>query len=311
MPELQTRIKDLARFGEPSRWFTVKMYPPPDDKLGTTHREYRYTFKGPPRQMDDPLIRMIIRTIRKLSKDHMLVAAAEIWPHNLDETPPIWPGRAGGATKLYAFTQLFEEFPLAAEICVARGTTTLTAEDILGISGLKHFELFFTSPYGPNRRSTPWYNSGHSNTVEVYPCQKTTVDWILTFRFPYLKDIPNVHLIGSIKSCTKFRWYYILGKEYEQRKLDYRTHGYDQAAEIAVLLEGTMDHAPPCYCPASCVNQPQDLHHFDHDDVYGKPIYTPTLAVGGTSSLRTSAPEDMPASVVKEGFLWSKVLVGT
>jgi hypothetical protein len=388
--------------------------------------------------MNDDLIHMVIKAIRELSKDHMLFAASGIWPHNLDETTPIWPGNAGRGRKLYAFTQQFEEFPLATEICVARGTVTLTTDHILvrkkwkgrtacaepwtplkswllqlpippqltkgkdrrgiprtilaqqlwwaktgksfhlmslplelrlvilrfilgeniypctyhnvdthrievglgykgqqvpsqieepglaarpdapnyavfrlnkslrqealragfqgnrkhfssefnlapvihasvtctynqlsriylhqtiseyfnlfgiytrpvfrrsarvcdgsllaGIAGLKHLELFFTSPYGAHREENPWtaYSRG------MHPCQKTAVDCILTFAFPYIKDIPHVHLIGSVKSCTKFKWYYILGKEFEERKQDYRTHGYDHAAEVEALLE--------------------------------------------------------------------------
>ena len=404
-----------------------------------SHRDYRYTLNGPPRQMNDALIRMVIKAIRELSKDHMLFAAAGIWPHNLDETLPIWPGHAGGARKLYAFTQLFEEFPMATEIRVARGTTTLTTDNtqirkkwkgkgadrepwtelkrwllelplpaqithgtdnrglpriilaqqlwwgkrgksfrlmslpieirfiifqhalgeniyprtyynrvtsqhkvslgfrrqvtpdateepnsaarpdapnyailllnkglrnealragyegsrkhftsyfnlqevinasptspykllsrihlhfnlrhyfeffgiatqpviqhsviscygriLQGISGLRHLELFFPIPYGPDRRLTPWIT--HSTPSQLYPCQRTAVDCILTFAFSYIKDIPHVHLIGCIKSCTKFKWYYILNKEYEQRKEDYRTHGHNHEAEVAALL---------------------------------------------------------------------------
>ena len=439
MPELQTRLKKLAQDGDPSRNFTVKMYPPPENKMFTSHRDYRYTLNGPPRQMNDALIRMVIKAIRELSKDHMLFAATRIWPHNLDETLPIWPGHAGGAVKLYAFTQSFEEFPMATEIRVARGTTTLTTDNVQirkkwkgkgadrepwtelkrwllelpipaqithgtdnrgiprvilaqqlwwskrgksfrlmslpieirliifqhalgeniyprtyydyitnqdmvclgsskhvvpnpieepnsaarsdapnyavlllnkglrdealragyqdsrkhftshfhlqsvinasptspykllsrihlhfnlshyfeffgintqpviqhsvsrshgsilqGVPELRHLELFFPSPYGPDQNKTPWRH--HSTWSQVYPCQKTAVDCILTFAFPYIKDIPHVHLIGCIKSCTKFKWYYILNKEYEQRKEDYRTHGHNHEVEVAALL---------------------------------------------------------------------------
>jgi hypothetical protein len=52
----------------------------------------------------------------------------------LDTDPPLWPGPAKGATgrrKLYAFTQAFEEFPLAAEILIPRGTKELKVDKIL------------------------------------------------------------------------------------------------------------------------------------------------------------------------------------
>jgi hypothetical protein len=112
--------------------------------------------------------------------------------------------------------------------------------------GLKHLELCFSNPY---ESESPWYgfyDSFGSRTwflldpkylgMEKHPCQKTTVDWVLTFAFSFIKDISKVHLSGSIKNSTKKKWYYILEREYRERKYDFRTHGYGRAAELDVIL---------------------------------------------------------------------------
>jgi hypothetical protein len=89
---------------------------------------------------------MIIEAIRHLSKTHMVFAAANFCPHNLDSTTPIWPGHAGGAPRVYVFTQGFEEFPLTAEVTIVRGTLKLTIDSILVRNKLK----------GLGARKQPW-----------------------------------------------------------------------------------------------------------------------------------------------------------
>jgi hypothetical protein len=39
------------------------MFPPPEDKLRTTQAEYRYEFRGAPRQKNDEVIQMMIKVI--------------------------------------------------------------------------------------------------------------------------------------------------------------------------------------------------------------------------------------------------------
>jgi len=456
MPRLETRIKVLERSGNVSRLLTVKMFPPPEDKLQTTQEEYRYEFTGPPRQRDDQVIQLMIKVIQFLNKRHMLFAAANVWPHALDTSPPLWPGRAKGANKLYAFTQAFEEFPLAAEVTILRGALELTpgkvfvrrkgqgqdghqqpwtplihwllqlpdpdrlttgvtrrgvprmlhcqqvwwqktgmcfpllrlpAElralvyrhalgeniyphtrydqslgtekltlgsiyynvpieqgrqpaiaarsdppnyeilalsksirkealkavwvgtwkhfvrpsyfaDALGanvipltyawltrlhlnfssedyfsffgvsidpnvslspanskgqllsnISELRHLELSFRKPYDIHRNRNPWstfrdHNRHHTwfqvdqkyRSMPSIPCQKVMVDWILTFAFPFIRNIPNVYLVGAVKRVTKQKWDYILAREYAGRKFDDCSHGFEHARELAALL---------------------------------------------------------------------------
>jgi hypothetical protein len=68
------------------------------------------------------------------------------------------------------------------------------------------------------------------------PCQAVIVDWILTLAFPIVKDIRKVQLAGGVKKHAKEKWHYILEREYPERKLDYRTHGYDHAATLDIIL---------------------------------------------------------------------------
>ena len=131
MPYLETRIKDLHRKGDLSRLFTVKMFPPPNDKLRTLHGDYRYQFRGPPHQMNDEVVRMAIGLIHELSKQDMIFGAAGFRIHNMDSTHPIWPCPGSGAIKLYAFQQALEEFPIATEITICRGARELTTDNIL------------------------------------------------------------------------------------------------------------------------------------------------------------------------------------
>jgi hypothetical protein len=146
MPRLETRIKELCRSGDLSRAFTVQIFPSPTHNLLTTQREYRYELNGPPRQKSYHIIHKIIKVIPHHSKTHMVFATANIWPHNLDSTIPLWPGHAGGATRLYAFTQDFEEFPLTAEVTIVRGTLKLTVDSILTRNKLRE----------PDARKRPW-----------------------------------------------------------------------------------------------------------------------------------------------------------
>jgi len=107
------------------------MYPPLEDDLYSYHHSARYRSFNPPPQTEDDVLMVIITAIQEISKNNMLFTAADIWPGNMDETPPIWPPKAGHIRKMYAFTQLYEEFPMATEVCLVRGTTELTIDSIL------------------------------------------------------------------------------------------------------------------------------------------------------------------------------------
>ncbi|KAF2874506.1 hypothetical protein BDV95DRAFT_604680 [Massariosphaeria phaeospora] len=131
MPYLETRLKHL----DWDRRFAVCLFPPPKDRLGTLHGEYRYKLEGTPQQ-DDCVIRLIRDTIRHLSKNHMLVAAASITVHALSSGPCLLPLSIENAqcpVKMYAFRAFYEEFPLTVPVSIVdRGSPRrLTADRIL------------------------------------------------------------------------------------------------------------------------------------------------------------------------------------
>jgi hypothetical protein len=144
-------------------------------------------------------------------------------------------------------TRYFELFGVDINPVVHIRATANMGALLRNIPGLKHLELFFRNPY---ESRNPWYNfhDRFRRTLwfmldedyygtERYPCQKTVVDWVLTFAFPYIKNIPNIHLLGSVKKSTKDKWYNILEREYRERKCDFRTHGYDHRLELRAILD--------------------------------------------------------------------------
>jgi hypothetical protein len=72
--------------------------------------------------------------------------------------------------------------------------------------------------------------------MPLAPCRKVVVDWIIICAFLYIKHIPNVHLAGKVKQCTKDKWYHILQVEHTARRVDQSSHGYDHAKELGDIL---------------------------------------------------------------------------
>jgi hypothetical protein len=130
------------------------------------------------------------------------------------------------------------DFPLTEgpTIQMAEGHCALK---ILGdLKTLVDLTMCFPNPYyaetSPWTRMRCWLPS-----TQEYPCWKTTVDWILTLAFPFIKNVPNVYLHGCIKEVTKQKWDQILHTEYAERHLpqdQIRSHGFDhEKAQEAVL----------------------------------------------------------------------------
>jgi hypothetical protein len=105
------------------------LFPPPTNKLETHHRDYRYKLSGTPRQRDNEVIKVIMKAIFELRKKQTVFAAANIWPHTLDDKLH-GPNSGRGARKLYAFTQTLEEFPLATEVKMTNFDSDLTSANI-------------------------------------------------------------------------------------------------------------------------------------------------------------------------------------
>jgi hypothetical protein len=56
--------------------------------------------------------------------------------------------------------------------------------------------------------------------MQLTPCSKVVVDWILNLAFPFVKQIPRVRLTGYVKTSVKAKWDAILAKAYMLRKED-------------------------------------------------------------------------------------------
>lgn len=149
------------------------------------------------------------------------------------------------------FDQYFKLFDMAINPTVHMENTQENGRQLQALLQLKHLEFFFPLPYGLyfERSANPWHNfytqhkhkasfkSGPNyREMEHYPCQKTIVDWILTFAFPFVKHVPNIHLAGSVKPVTNNKWEARIECEYRDRRLDCRTHGYDHAENLAAVL---------------------------------------------------------------------------
>jgi hypothetical protein len=106
------------------------LFPLPEDKMQTTQAEWRYDFRGAPKQMNDEVMHVMIRTIRRLSKDHMLFAASNVHVYNVDLTRPITVGTKQ-ASKTYAFKQRFVEFPIAADVKLYESAQSTTSDAIV------------------------------------------------------------------------------------------------------------------------------------------------------------------------------------
>jgi hypothetical protein len=117
------------------------------------------------------------------------------------------------------------------------------------IKRLKRVEMFFCGPYRESAYLNPWYmfhlrrrhdlwfrDDENFANMPIRPCQAVILDWILTLAFSVIKDIPKVQLAGSVKKYTKEKCHYIVEHEHRERKLDYRTYGYNHAATLAGIL---------------------------------------------------------------------------
>jgi hypothetical protein len=130
MPRLVTRVKHL----EPSRAFTIKIFPlpdRPDDVWEYVKGEYRYEMNGPPPR-NDPVYRAIIRELVTQQKTDISVAALRLGVSNMTTSPLLWPVTpASPPKKLYALREFGEQFPMTIEVKLVRNCRNLNGKTIL------------------------------------------------------------------------------------------------------------------------------------------------------------------------------------
>jgi len=98
------------------------------------------------------------------------------------------------------------------------------------LNGLSTLQLWFRSPedgasyYPSGMRNVNW-GVEHSFTC----CQRTMADWIMTFAWPFVKDLPKVRLGGVLKKDTKDKWNKLLALP-ARDKIGIMDHAVEQAA---------------------------------------------------------------------------------
>ncbi|KAG9189067.1 hypothetical protein G6011_05935 [Alternaria panax] len=143
MPYLDTRIRNLLREaredkeeGEAiNRYNTVRLCPPPDDKLMALdwgQEKYKYRFQPPPRQ-NDPIIREILRLIRSLNVESIEVANMRFRVSPTDKSSAFWlalPDYTTYCSKLYTFMDDHNEFSLTSWVSFHPGLPGPSADNL-------------------------------------------------------------------------------------------------------------------------------------------------------------------------------------
>jgi len=106
-----------------------------------------------------------------------------------------------------------------------------------GIEDLRDLKLRFGSP-DDGYAGSPWGSDMTRHRLPRYHgadyvcCQRTMVDWICTFAYPFLSSPKvTVHLTGTVKKDTKDKWEAIFNGN--------RTH--DQTVAVAAILNTPKD----------------------------------------------------------------------
>ncbi|PVH99536.1 hypothetical protein DM02DRAFT_711294 [Periconia macrospinosa] len=147
---------------------------------------------------------------------------------------------------------------------------------LVNMPSLKSLEISVNCPReleeGRKPDHNPWKifreeSQQHPN-MEVKPCFKVAVDWMLMGAFPYIKGIPHVELLGAVKTSLKQKWGYILSQAYVERDRDeeFRSFRWEEEVEELALEGHVITQAPPCTCASSCVRWQMGTIPFDEDD---------------------------------------------
>jgi hypothetical protein len=100
---------------------------------------------------------------------------------------------------------------------------------LLTLDKLSTLQLWFRSPHDGDRYYPPGINNGSQGGFIC--CQRTMVDWIMTFAWPFVSTLPKVTLGGILKKDTKVKWNRLLALAAEDK-----ASVIDQAVEEAAIL---------------------------------------------------------------------------
>jgi hypothetical protein len=110
-------------------------------------------------------------------------------------------------------------------------TQSCFAQHLLNLPGVKNLQLRFRS-LEEGWSSSPWDGMPRKQDLaryQQYPyecCQRTMVDWICTFAYPFVQGIETVMVAGNAKTTSKQEWNAIFRG----------SQSHDQAAEMAAIL---------------------------------------------------------------------------
>ncbi|KAF2866943.1 hypothetical protein BDV95DRAFT_503826 [Massariosphaeria phaeospora] len=141
---------------------------------------------------------------------------------------------------------------------------------LMDLKTLKELHMRFRSP-NDGYSGCPWAgrsSGSYNNSVVDNACQRTIVDMIMTFAFPFVKQIPHVGVTGFVKTTAKMHWEHVLRQDYTGKE-----HGHDNDAALEAILKTPATLLPPpCDCPQSCVASNRDRYrstgNYVHIDAY-------------------------------------------
>ncbi|KAF2130386.1 hypothetical protein P153DRAFT_356163 [Dothidotthia symphoricarpi CBS 119687] len=114
---------------------------------------------------------------------------------------------------------------------------------LLTLPTLVSLQIWFRSP-DDGWKYSPW---GCFDTLSLYICcQRTMVDWVMTFAWPFVKDLPKVIIGGAVKRDSKRKWDDLLALPMRNK-----VAVIDQAADEAAIFSTV--GPPPCFCRTPCV----------------------------------------------------------
>ncbi|KAF2276772.1 uncharacterized protein EI97DRAFT_417785 [Westerdykella ornata] len=199
MPWLCTRLRYLNRGGTDDlpRAFTTWIFAPPSDRLCDPGPDYKYSLKDcqlPERQFD-PVLQVIVATIRELAVDNMYVAAAKIRVRNATSSPPIWPmtgnRESDSGVKFYVFHPYYDEFPMTVPVAMFDRRAGLSADKLFVRSKSRWESLRTWLLQLPDIKILDGYWCRDKQQLEARRIQTQQVWWRCNGKHFPLMDLPT------------------------------------------------------------------------------------------------------------------------
>jgi len=155
------------------------------------------------------------------------------------QAPPSWAKQHGWLKRVELYltdTQYFTFFGVLVEKTSGALTRyaiyTSNGSLLRGLTQLQELCLSFRCRKGSRRRRvSPWVGTVGGRRI---PCQTTVVDWIATFAYEEIRQIPAVWFRSRKGIVTKFTTVPITEGKYISRLKE--SHSYDSASQVAAIL---------------------------------------------------------------------------